>query len=178
MADHDDTPTDYWTFVDHVAATLPERMPTADVQANQLVLSLNRTSQLITRHLEGLIHRPRGHSWATYRMLFVLWMHEPLNSNQLAELVGITKAGVSNIVGPLAKRGLIAKEPDPDDGRSHMLSLTPAGQAHMTEVFAEQNAAEVEWAEQLTPIERQLLVALLVKLNRSEHAHQARSRRH
>lgn len=167
-------PVDYWTFVDHVARTLPEAAPDADVEANQLILSLNRASALVTRHLEATVHRPRGHSWATYRLLFVTWLHGPLTPLHLANLSGMTKAGVSNLTGPMVERGLLERRAAEHDGRSRVLALTDAGRDYITEVFEAESAAEVAWAESLTPIERTLLIALLSKLNSSDHARAAR----
>ena len=166
---------DYWTFVDHAATTLPKLHPGADVTANQVLLALNRTSALVTRHLESTVHRPHGNSWATYRILFVIWMHGPLTTNHLAHLSGTTKAGISNLTGPLVERGFLEKRPSPHDGRSRVLALTDAGHTHISEMFAEQNRAESRWSATLTPIERDLLLALLQKLNASEPAHEARS---
>lgn len=39
----------------------------------------------------------------------------------------ITKAGLSRLIARMEERGLIAREPDPDDGRASRLRLTEAG---------------------------------------------------
>src|SRR5580658_6450216 len=47
---------------------------------------------------------------------------------QVAERLHVSSAFVTAETGKLARRDLLRKRPNPDDGRSVLLSLTPAGQ--------------------------------------------------
>ncbi|WP_174284834.1 MarR family winged helix-turn-helix transcriptional regulator [Sphingomonas bacterium] len=77
---------------------------------------------------------------STYRALFGLRIPEWRLIAVIAETSGMTpqalthatrmdKVTVSRAAAALAKRALIERRPNPDDQRSHSLSLTPAGRA-------------------------------------------------
>lgn len=48
---------------------------------------------------------------------------------QLAAAMQVTKGAMSNTVARLLDKGLVAVQPDPNDGRGKQVSLTPAGLA-------------------------------------------------
>lgn len=50
---------------------------------------------------------------------------------RLAEELQVTRPTVSDSVKLLVERGLLARKPDPHDGRSHTLRLTAAGRKHL-----------------------------------------------
>jgi len=51
----------------------------------------------------------------------------PMTMGQLAEEEGISKPSVTGIVGRLVEKGMLEKTQDPDDGRSSIVTITPAG---------------------------------------------------
>lgn len=157
-------PLDYWTFVARAQQVIPERVPDADMAANRLVLSINRAASLVTYDLEASVHRPRGLSWAAFRLLFTLWVAGPLPAHQAAALSGMTRAGLSNLSGSLVERGLVSKAAATRDRRAVTLGLTDAGDALVTEVFADENARERQWAGVLTADEQETLAGLLAKV--------------
>ncbi|QKT13730.1 MarR family transcriptional regulator [Rhodococcus sp. W8901] len=58
-----------------------------------------------------------------------------LSAIRLAELLGMTRAGVAKALASLEGRGLVARRPNPADRRSAVIDLTDAGQALIDEVF-------------------------------------------
>ncbi|MFK5634410.1 MULTISPECIES: MarR family winged helix-turn-helix transcriptional regulator [unclassified Ornithinimicrobium] len=52
---------------------------------------------------------------------------EPVRSRDLARSEGLDPSTMSRRLASLADRGLVAREPDPADGRAHLLTLTDAG---------------------------------------------------
>ncbi len=58
----------------------------------------------------------------------------PLGVAQLADLLGITHASVSETRQSLERAGLIRSEADPDDGRRRVLTLSPSGKALVAQV--------------------------------------------
>ena len=58
----------------------------------------------------------------------------PSSVRQLADVLGITHASVSETRQSLEKAGLITSEPDPGDARRRTLALSPAGKALVTEL--------------------------------------------
>ncbi len=65
---------------------------------------------------------------AQYRFLLTL-KREPRRASVLASMSGIGRPAASALVTGLAKRGMIERYTDPDDGRAEMLRLTDAGLA-------------------------------------------------
>lgn len=126
----------HWRFVERAFTGLPQRTFGTDSDATVLLLSLNRASGVITYDLEASIHRPRGRSWAAYRLMFVLWLSGELESKEVARMTGQSRAATSNLSGPLVAAGLLRKRPDPGDGRGVLLSLTAQGVAEIGEVYA------------------------------------------
>jgi DNA-binding MarR family transcriptional regulator len=168
---------DFWSFVELAGGRLAEEFGFPHRLATRLLLTLNRASAIVTYDLESTVHRPRGHSWAGFRLLFVTWLAGPLEPTAAARLTGMSRAAVSNLTKPLIADGLLARTPAERDGRSVRLSLTDAGRAEMLEVFRAHNEREREWAGVLTDAEQQILVLLLNKLIAGSDRFGARGRR-
>lgn len=155
---------DFWSFVELARRRLRDEYGIADTDATQLLLSLNRASGVVTYDLEASAHRPRGRSWAVFRLMHVLWLTGPLESRKVAELCGMTRAGVTNLTKPLITEGVVERQPHHRDGRSVVLGLSADGQREAEEAFAAHHARERQWAAGLTTAEQHTLVRLLAKL--------------
>jgi DNA-binding MarR family transcriptional regulator len=91
---------------------------------------LRRLSERIDRDAGRLYAQagiPFEQRW--YGVLNQLVLRGPLSVGELAQLLGITQASVSQTRQSLAAAGLIGWETDPADGRRRTLHLTPQGQA-------------------------------------------------
>jgi DNA-binding MarR family transcriptional regulator len=53
---------------------------------------------------------------------------QPVTRTQLTEAMGIRRTTLRDLVARLIERGHVQEEPNPRDGRSTLLTLTPAGQ--------------------------------------------------
>ncbi|WP_432526109.1 MarR family winged helix-turn-helix transcriptional regulator [Kineococcus mangrovi] len=73
------------------------------------------------RELVGTHHTP------AVAALAVVLQHGPLRVSEVAEHLSLDLSTVSRQVSHLRQRGLLVSCPDPADGRSQRLSLTPAG---------------------------------------------------
>lgn len=155
---------DYWSFVELAKERLDHEFDDNDARATRVILTLNRAASLVTYDLESSIHRPRGGSWSTFRMMFVIWLAGPMEPNVVANLAGMSRAAVSNLAKTLVAKGLLRKDAAADDGRAVTLTLTAPGLAEIRDTFREQNRRESSWASVLTDIEQDLLVMLLEKL--------------
>ncbi|MBC7103080.1 MAG: MarR family transcriptional regulator, partial [Parvibaculum sp.] len=82
------------------------------------VVVLFREFEKIARELEITIPQ--------YRFLLFL-KRGPKRAGELAVEAAIRKPTASGLIADMEKRGLIARKPDKDDGRSVKLSLTPKG---------------------------------------------------
>lgn len=88
------------------------------------------TAKLVSRALAptGL----RGDDYAVYSYL----LHGPMTLTDLAEGTGMPLTTAAGYVKRFEQRGDIIREPNPDDGRSQLLSLTPACRDWIGEVAA------------------------------------------
>lgn len=155
---------DFWSFVELANRRLTHEYGFRHQLATEVLLTLNRASNIVTYDLEASVHRPRGRSWSAFRLLFVTWLAGPLEAKKAAELTGMSRAAVSNLTKTLVADGLLERTPGAHDGRSVLLSLSEAGHAEMVEVFRAQNEREHEWVGVLTEAEQRILVLLLDKL--------------
>lgn len=155
---------DFWSFVDLANRRLAHEYGFRHQSATEVLLTLNRASNIVTYDLEASVHRPRGRSWSGFRLLFVTWLAGPLEAKKAAELTGMSRAAVSNLSKTLVTDGLLVRTPGAHDGRSVLLSLTERGRREMVEVFREHNEREHEWTSVLTEAEQRVLVMLLDKL--------------
>jgi len=155
---------DFWSFVDLAKRRLSDEFGVSNVRATEVLLSLNRASGVVTYDLESVVHRANGGSWATFRIMYVLWLAGPMESRKLAELTGMSRAAVSNLTGPMVKFGLLSRESHDKDGRSVILGLTDLGREEIAAIFARHHRREIEWVSKLDPDEQQTLVRLLNKL--------------
>ncbi len=58
---------------------------------------------------------------------------EKLRAAQLADLMGLTPSGVTRLLLPMIKIGLIKRQPDPNDARSSLIEISRAGREKLNE---------------------------------------------
>src|SRR3954467_10329466 len=76
-----------------------------------------------------------------------------------------SRTRVSRVVDELVRAGLVAREPNPDDGRSAFAALTPAGRATLRKAAPTYVAAvHREFADHLTAREAEVLAGALRKV--------------
>jgi DNA-binding MarR family transcriptional regulator len=149
---------------DDVVARIEELAPGADREAMTVVLNLIRLSNLIVQDVESSVHRPRGLSWAGFRILFALWAAGPLEPRALARLSAVTRASVSSVLNTLERDGLVERRRESVDRRVVTVSLTTTGRRAVAAAFREHNARERAWVASLSPAEGRTLAALLQRL--------------
>lgn len=95
---------------------------------SKIVVALERISQAF-RVLLWSESKDNSLSPIQIQQLIFLLYHSPekCRINYLAKEFNMTKATISDSVRVLLSKKLISREPDPNDTRSHTLSLTPAG---------------------------------------------------
>lgn len=102
----------------------------ADVGGAALGARLRRLSAAIDADV-ARIYAARGirfeQRW--FGVINQLALAGPLSVRDLADLLGITHASVSETRQSLEAAGLIASQADPSDGRRRVLTLSPSGEA-------------------------------------------------
>jgi DNA-binding MarR family transcriptional regulator len=88
---------------------------------------------LLTAHarlvpeFDRVLQRETGLPLAWYDVLVALHEGGPSRMSELGERVLLSRSRVSRIVDELVDAGLVAREANPEDGRSSLATLTPEG---------------------------------------------------
>jgi DNA-binding MarR family transcriptional regulator len=99
--------------------------------------------------------------WATLAKLAELG---PLSQNLLGRHTAMDAATIKGVVDRLTRRGLTATQPDPEDGRRLLVTLTAEGQQLAAETLPRAARITEETLAPLTAPEREILLALLLRL--------------
>lgn len=128
-----------------------------------LWLVLMKAHRALSRHAERSIE-PSGLGLSDFAVLEVLMSKGPQKVNAIGRRVDLTSGSITTAVDRLETRGLVARELDDADRRSRIVRLTPAGRAHIDEIFAQHAVALEAASSGLTETERKSLIELLKKL--------------
>jgi len=151
-------------------------VPTSST-ATRLVEALHQSAHLLAYDLDSTVHRPHHSTWAAFRVLSIIGQQGPISPAHTAQLSGMSKPALSNLLKPLLAQGFVEQETAAADKRSKMLSITAAGQKYLAEIAPQQQKLEEQWANELTPIEQDLLISLLNKLMAGDRAAHNRGNR-
>jgi DNA-binding MarR family transcriptional regulator len=83
-----------------------------------------------------------GISWTAFVVLWVTWIWEPIETRQIADEGGFSKATLTGVLNTLEGRGYLTREKSKDDGRLVLVSLTDSGRKLMDTLFPEFNKQE------------------------------------
>jgi DNA-binding MarR family transcriptional regulator len=97
-------------------------------------------------------------------VLGLLVREGPMRAGDLAAAEGINPTLLSRVLGLLEERGLVARRPDPEDGRSTQVRATAAGRRFVTRLRARRAALLGERLARLSPEELGALGAALPAL--------------
>jgi len=89
---------------------------------------------------------------------------EPLTPSQISERVLVASASTTATLDLLERRGWLRRMPNPDDRRSTLVEITPAGRAIADQLLPGIRVVERTAMDVLTKSERVQLLALLGKV--------------
>jgi DNA-binding MarR family transcriptional regulator len=90
----------------------------------------------------------------------------PLALGELAELERVASPTITKVIGLLHEKGLVEKLTDPADRRFVRVNLTPAGEALLERTRARKTAWLARQLQELSPAEREELLAATEVLER------------
>ena len=90
----------------------------------QLWTAAHMAERLVDEHLKRL-----GVSDEQFALLSLIGLYGPVTPTALATRMGVPLTTLADAVRRLDARGEIERLPNPEDGRSHLLTLSPAGHA-------------------------------------------------
>jgi len=102
-------------------------------------------------------------SVAEWVFMRLLYKRAPIPPSQVAEVMALTRGGVTKIADRLINKGYLAREDDPEDGRGQRLKLTAKGNQIVPKLAALADKNEAEYFAHLSAPEKHQLMALLQK---------------
>lgn len=102
---------------------------------------------------------------ASYLLLAHLAETGPLRSSAVVESLGIDKGAVSRQVQHLVELDLVARTPDPDDGRATLLSVTDGARRRLADVARQRRRLLDERLGEWSEDELTELVSALARYN-------------
>lgn len=149
-----------------VSANFAAEYPDASPSATECAMNLVRAGDLVLGRVAAAL-QPLEVSPAGGLVLGLLKdAGHPCPPNYISERLIVSRATVTGVLDTLAKRGLIRREPHPDDRRMVLVHLTKAGFRTADKVRHTVHRAEAEWMKSLKEHERAVLVELLGKVQR------------
>ena len=107
------------------------------------VTSLMRAHQLVLAEVDAIV-KPYGLTFARYEALVLLVFSKKgeLPLSKIGERLQVHPTSVTNIVDRLEKSGLVARKPNPNDGRGVLAEITDQGRLVVEKATADLMAAE------------------------------------
>ena len=87
-----------------------------------------------------------------------------LTQRELAEAAGVEQPSMAQLLARMERDGLVRRDPSPTDGRSSLVSLTPAAQRKLEPGRALLRQIDEEACAIFTPAEREALAGMLLRL--------------
>jgi DNA-binding MarR family transcriptional regulator len=129
-------------------------------------LHLNRIMHTVGRRLSGHLER-YDLTLAQFGVLAQLQAAPDISQQMLADWLFVTKGNIVGLLNRLEGRGLVERRPDPEDGRTHVVSLTEQGAALAARVVPEHEELVAECMGLIAPEEQRTLHQLLHTLDRA-----------
>jgi DNA-binding MarR family transcriptional regulator len=148
-----------------VDADFQDEYPGADITSTEAHASLIRTGQALLGELDRRIRLTAGVPQGAATALAVIdGAAEPLTPSQVSDRVVTASATMTSTLDLLERRGWIRRVPNPDDRRSVLIEITPAGRATADQLLPGIRTLERSILSALTPDERTQLLDLLAKV--------------
>lgn len=165
--------------VKHVLEQWRREAPQLDRSAMGVVGRISRLAQLIQPELETVFeaHGVNGGEFDVLATLRRSGRPYRLTPTALSKSLMVTSGGMTKRLGALERRGLICREPDPDDRRSTIVALTGAGKRLVDAILPEHVANQRRLVSGLRKSEQAELARLLAALAVSLGDEPARARK-
>jgi DNA-binding MarR family transcriptional regulator len=102
--------------------------------ASRLRLAIARMARRMRQEAGGGLTASQAAALATVER------HGPLTPSELADVERVQRPSATRIIAWLAEAGLVARAPDPSDGRASLVSLTKAGAAELKRLRTRKSA--------------------------------------
>lgn len=137
----------------------PRQMPT---------LLINQYARVMAKQVDERL-RPLGVTASQLPVLVALKGGGRMTQKALAETTGVEQPSMAQLLARMERDGLVRREPSPTDGRSSLVSLTPAAMRKLEPGRAVLKQMDDEACAIFEPAERELLARLLLRLLESAY---------
>ncbi len=160
MAPDDRTPHDE---VDRIVAAWQRERPDLDVRPLEVLSRVSRLARHLDLARRGAFERHGLETWEFDVLSALRRAGSPyrLSPGALLTLTLVTSGTMTNRIDRLAEKGLVERQPSPDDRRGVLVQLTSAGLARVDAAFADLLDTERTLLRDLTEQDRTQLAALL-----------------
>src|SRR5919198_6103229 len=100
----------------------------------RLRLAIARTARRLRQEAGGELSPSQASALAT------IDRHGPLTPSELADRERVRRPTATRLIAALEEAGLVDRAPDPEDGRSSLVSLSPVGRELLARVRTRKNA--------------------------------------
>lgn len=149
--------------MNHAIPDILPRETVHHIRDTCLCLAAQRAARRLARRFDAVL-KPFGLTNGQFSLMVALNQPEPPPIGRLAPFLGMDPSTLTAAVKPLARRGLLTVEPDPDDRRTRRLRIAPEGVALMrqaVEVWRTEHATlEAEMDADLSESLRQGLAGI------------------
>lgn len=153
-------------LVDLVISQWTAECPNQDFAAMAVVTRVFRLNAFATRNVNRSFRRHQLHQgeFDVLATLYRTGAPHALNPQKLVEALLLTSGAMTNRLDRLEQAGLLVRNPNPDDRRGIIVSLTPDGLRVIKQVLKDYLKDLGELLDPLSAAERKQLAGLLKKL--------------
>ncbi len=152
----------YEARIERLTAEMPGFRP--DIV--RAIISLSWAHDSVSRQLNGLLS-VHDLSTATFNVLVILSERSALTLSELSQLLVKTAANVTGLIDGLVKRGLVERNPHPQDRRTKLVSLSTEGRELLENIFPTYHARVCKIFGTLTPLQLETITSLVLRLAKS-----------
>lgn len=132
---------------------------TTTAPPTQSVAALANDLRLACMRISRRVRYESTQALAPHQFSVLVRMEDaPRTPRELADIEKVSAPSMSRTVGGLVHRGLVARQPDPTDGRQVILSLTPLGVAALRDIRRHRDEWMATRLRALSAAERSVLV--------------------
>ena len=152
-----------------------DEYPGASALATECYANTIRTGQLLLElHNRQTVEEYQLSASARDLLFVVDGAGQPLEPSVIAERLLVTTGSMTSLLDNLEKRGLIRRQPHPDDRRKLLIDITPAARPIVEDLLPSLHARERDViAAALSPNEQRTLLRSLAKLQQAARAAQS-----
>jgi DNA-binding MarR family transcriptional regulator len=153
-------------YVDHMLAQWAVERPDLDLSPLEVIGRISRISRRFDSQIARTFREFGLSTWGFYVLAALNRAGPPyrLKPTELYRSLLVSSGLMTTRITRLEEEGLVERVPDPADGRSVLVALTPAGKRVVGALLEEHNRREAAMLAPLTRRERQVVASSLRKL--------------